>query len=459
MSVRRKIIRPDLWSYLRFEFKYFNLKNNFYFNTQIFNNFTFYLLLTALCGFFGFFKPLFWAIGLSNILLVTYIYLKALRLCQGISITRTAPSYSREKRQIEIHYSISNETAFSLREIEFNDEFDGVEAGQIKVKLGKVLRPHTQIHLLKKIILDSGMGVKTFRPLQLSIPDDLGIFNFTIQFFQEDHIEVYPFIVDTPPLQVSVSPDSIEFGFYDMPKRGDSNLFIGVRNYRHGDPLKHINWKLSKKTQSVVVNEYEKNTNTFITMLLELDLESQMGIGDYSTWESAKDLALSIATNEIHKYNHIQVISNNMHIPFGTGKSQLALMEKHFTFHEMSTSPEIHHLHHLHHLPDRGQVFYICPLLKTAKITETLQFLLKLKSIGQDVVIFVLDPYQELARKIKGDMKLGILEMERHARQEFQSIQNEFKLQGISVVVLKVGRELELREQLLSKNRHLLVSK
>lgn len=297
MSIRRKVSHPDLLGYLKFEFKYFNLKNNFYFNTQIFNNFSFYLVLAIVCGILGFFKPLFWAIGLSNCLMIFYLYKKTLSLCHGITITRKVPTFSREKRQIEIHYTISNETAFRLLGLEFNDEFDGVESGHVKIKVEKVISPHTQIHFAKKLTLDAGMGLKIFRPINIKIADELGIFDFSIQFFQENQIEVYPFIEETPALKASVSPDSIEFGFYEMPKRGDSNLFIGVRDYRHGDPVKHINWKLSKKTQTVVVNEYEKNTNTFITLLLELDLGNQLGIGEHSTWETAKDLALSIANN------------------------------------------------------------------------------------------------------------------------------------------------------------------
>lgn len=459
MTIRRKVSHPNLLGYLKFEIKYFNLKNNFYFNTQIFNNFSFYLVLAITCGFLGFLKPLFWAIGLSNCLLIFYLYRKTLSLCHGITVIRKVPAFSREKRVIELHYTISNATAFRLSGLEFIDEFDGVETGQVKIKLDKTLRPHTQIHFIKKVTLDSGMGLKVFRPINLKIADELGIFDFSIQFFQESQIEVYPFIEETPALKTSVSPDSIEFGFFEMPKRGDSNLFIGVRDYRHGDPVKHINWKLSKKTQTVVVNEYEKNTNTFVTLLLELDLGNQLGVGEHSTWETAKDLALSIANNEIHKNNLIQVVSNNLHIPFGSGKSQLAVMEKHFTFHEMINSTESRHLHHLHGLPSRGQIFYVCPLITTPKISETLQFLKKLKSMGQDVVIFVLDPYQEMARKIKGDMKLGIMEMERHARMEFEKFSKEFGMMGVSVVMIKVGRDDELTVQLTQEAQGLLVSK
>ena len=459
MSIRRKVTHPDLLGYLKFEIKYFNLKNNFYFNTQIFNNVSFYLLLSLVCIVLGFFKPLFWAVGLSQLAMVIFLYKKTLGLCHGVTIVRKVPAFSRERRQIEILYTISNETAFPLMGMEFHEEFDGVETGHFKIKIDKMIKPHTQMHFVKKVTLDAGMGLKVFKPINLKMSDELGIFDFSIQFFQENQIEVYPLIEETPPLKVSVSPDSIDYGFYEMPKRGDSNLFIGVRDYRHGDPVKHINWKLSKKTQTVVVNEYEKNTNTYIMLLLELDLGNQLGIGEHSTWETAKDLALSIANNEIHKNNLIQVVSNNLYIPYGTGKSQLAVMEKHFTFHEMISSVESRHLHHLHGLPARGQIYYICPLITTTKIAETLQFLKKLKSMGQDVVIFMLDPYQEMSRTIKGEMKLGIMEMERHARVELEKIQKEFKLMGVQVVVVKVNKEDELGNQLLTEAHGLLVSK
>lgn len=258
MKVRRNVVVPKLSSYFKFESKYYNLKNNLYFNTQLFNNFAFYVVFSALCLLLGFFKPIFWAIGLSNIFLIGFLYMKTFKLCHGLTITRKAPVFAHEKNEIEITYSISNETSFVIDNLEFTEKFDGIQAGFFKVNSERSIPAHTRLSITRKVILNAGMGVKVFKPIILNFRDDIGIFDFKIQFFDEHEIEVYPIIEETPVLKASISPDTIGYGFYEIAKRGDSNLFIGTRDYRHGDPVKHINWKLTKKTNKVVVNEYEK---------------------------------------------------------------------------------------------------------------------------------------------------------------------------------------------------------
>lgn len=456
MSARRKISHPQLLSYLKFEVKYFNLKNNFYFNTQIFNSVTFHLLLMVACFILGFKKSIFWAFGIADALMVAFLYVKTFNFAQGISIVRKIPRMARENQEIEILYSISNETAFSLMDLEFTEEFDGVEKGQYTVRLEKPLKPHTQLQFIKKVILNAGMGVKVISPLSLNFEDDLGIFDFKIQFFQENQIEVYPSLEETPVLKSSVSPDSIQFGLYELAKRGDSNLFIGVRDYRHGDPVKHINWKLSQKYSKIVLNEFEKNTNTYVTLLLELDLGNQLGSGKYATWEKIKDLALSIATNEVRKQNLFQVVSNNMFLPFGSGTNHISTLEKHFTLHEMTNKEEASHLMYLGNLPPRGQIFYICPMLLTHKIKETLQFLKNLKTLGQEISLFVMDPYSELVSEMKGEMKLAILELKRQSEKEFEQLEKELRLMGISLTVVAANRESTLFSELNEKARQLL---
>lgn len=456
MKVKRSVVVPKLRSYFRFESKYFNLKNNLYFNTQLFNNFSFYFIFNSVCLVLGFFKIIFWAIALSNTAVLVFLYLKTKSLCYGLTVTRKAPAFAHEKNEIEVVYSISNETAFPIDNLEFTEDFDGIQAGSFKIVPGRTIPPHTKITVIHKLILNAGMGVKTFKPLAINFRDDMGIYDFKIQFFDEHEIEVYPIIEETPVLKASISPDTIGYGFYEIAKRGDSNLFIGTRDYRHGDPVKHINWKLTKKTNNVVVNEYEKNTNTYITLLLDLDLDNQLGFGGLSTWEAAKDLALSITANEIKKNNLIQVISNNLHIEFGSGKNQLSTIEKHFTLHEMTSSSETQHLKYLQNLPAKSQIYYICPMLTSAKIIETFEFLKKLKMLGQEVVIFALNPYEELKLTIKGDMRLAIMEMERHATEEFKKKNIEFQSMSIPLTILKVKPNLDLRDQLLKEAHDLL---
>jgi uncharacterized protein (DUF58 family) len=456
MTARRKVITPKLSDYFHFEKSTASINNNFYFNTQVFNGFTFLVGLIVLSLVLGFFNASYWPVCGSTILLTLYLYKKTSKLCHGVSIVRHIPTFSKEKTEITVIYKVSNETGFKLNALSFQDEFDGVQDGVFTVISLKSIGAQTQVTIKHKIFLNAGMGIKEFKPIKLSIRDELGIFDFKVEFLGTQEIEVFPFLEETPNLKNSISPDSIEYGVYELSKRGDTNLFMGTREYRRGDPVKHINWKLTKKSDKVIVNEYEKSTNTFVTLLLELDLKSQSGSGEISTWEMTKDLALSICNNEINRSNSIQVISNNLFIPFGTGKNQMAMFEKHFTLHELQNSENTDHMRHLSHLPTRGQVYFICPIFLSQQSLEMLEQLKKLKDLGHRVIVFTINPLKEMASDSIGKTKLNLLEMNRHLEENLERVKTELKRHGIPIISLSASKVASLSSQIVENGKELL---
>jgi uncharacterized protein (DUF58 family) len=457
MKVRRRVELPNLRSYLNFEFRYGNLLQNIYYNAQFFNHFSGFFFFTLACVLLGFKWQIFWGMAAANVSFLLFVFLRTKRLAEGITVFRQVRETTREKSLLEVHYIITNETAFELNDLYFHEEFDGVQQGRVLISCARSIPPHTRFTHRQDMMLDAGMGIKTFKPISLKIKDDLGIFEFSIKFQQRSEVEVHPLLEETPEFKTSISPEAIDFGHYEINKRGDSNLFIGIREYRPGDPVRLINWKLTNKTRKVVINEFEKNTSSFVTLLIELCLDTQMGLGELSTWEMGKDLALSIATNELAKHNHVQVISHNLYIPFGVGKAQINSIEKHFTFHELTSASDSTHLRLLGELPTGGQIYYISPMLTSPRFFETLTILKQLRSSGQAVTIFVLDPYAGMLSKIKGPMRAGIMEMDRFVKNEFLQIEKELARHGIHLVqiVVREGGE-SLKRQIEQKARELI---
>lgn len=456
MTIRRKVFGPKLSDYLFFERRYSSVKNNILYNSQIFNYLTFQIALFIVCGVVGFFSPLFWAVGSSLVLVNIFLYLKARRLAHGLTITRKMEKFAREKSIIKIEYTMTNETSFPLKDLSFSEKFDGVQSGLLDVFISKTIPPQSQVKWVQEIQLDSGMGLKKLSPLFLSVEDELGMYVFKIQFFDEREIEVYPLIIETPKLKTSVSTESIDYGLYDLAKRGESNLFIGTREYRHGDPVKHINWKLSQKMKKIILNEYEKNTNSYVTIIIDFEKENQLGLGEISTWEASKDLALSLAINEIKIHNYIQVIANNLYLPFGNTKSQISLMEKHFTFYELAKSDTSDYLDHLQDLPQKGQIYYLCPFFFTLTSSEILETIKNLKMLGQNVTVISLNPFRELLRSVNSDSKLALLTAERENAKVFTALEIELKLIGIEYFSLEVSSRRSFYEQILKNTPHLI---
>lgn len=453
--MKKRISAPDILGEFTWQSRYYDFKNNLYYNAHIFNtrNFSFFIILYTFIA--GWFRPINWALTFSLSFYLMYSFLRARKLATGLEIKRIAGPKGREQEEFEIHYEVSNGSGFFLPAFTFFQKFDGTQEGSFVVKAGAGIEPQTRKRLTVKIPLNAGMGIKTMGDFTLHVHDELSLFPYRVDFSGAQEIEVHPMIQETPPLLKSISPDSTEFGFYDVQKKGESNLFIGTREYRHGDAIKSINWKLSRKTKKLIVNEFEKNTNTYITLLLDLELNSQVGIGAVSTWEAAKDLALSIAANETKQRNYIQVLAQDIYLPFASGESQLVAMERHFTFHELSQSG-ISHLAHLQRLPSQSQIYFFCPLLLTQNITETLAVLKKLRLMGHHVTVFGLDPFRGMRKSASKDAFSPLLMAGEESRKQFIKIESELKLSGIPFVSIDVNDRVSLKDMLRVRARHLI---
>lgn len=91
---------------------------------------------------------------------------------------------------------------------------------------------------------------------QLRIVDPIGLFSKKMRFYADGASLILP---ETFPVDVELhTPDlpDIESDRYSPVRAGDdpSELF-GLRDYREGDPLRNIHWKLSEKYDRTVVRE------------------------------------------------------------------------------------------------------------------------------------------------------------------------------------------------------------
>ncbi|MES2525651.1 MAG: DUF58 domain-containing protein [Bdellovibrionota bacterium] len=453
--MKKKISAPNVFGEFTWQSRYYNFDNNFYFNAHLFNTRNLFFLLVIYSFIHGWFNHTLWALTISVSFYLFYSFMRARLLAQNLQVKRIAESKGREKEDFEIHYEISNGSGFFLPAFSFRQKFDGVQDGSFEVVAPEGIDPQTRKRLSVKVPLNAGMGIREMGDFCMHVHDELSLFPYRVDFSGTQEIEVHPLIVETPQLIKSISPDSTEFGFYDVQKKGDSNLFIGTREYRHGDPIKNVNWKLSRKSMKLIVNEFEKNTNTYITLLLDLELNSQVGLGAISTWEAAKDLALSIAANEIKFRNYVQVLSQDIHIPFGTGEAQMVSMERHFTYHEMAKSG-IDHLVHLQGLPSQSQIYFFCPLIHTRNITETLDVLKKLRLMGHRVTVFGLDPYQGMKKAASKDAFAPLLIAGEEARKQFSVVSDDLKRAGIPFVRLDVSEKISLRDMIRVRAKHLI---
>lgn len=251
-------------------------------------------------------------------------------LSQHLKIKRIHTSKGKEEDEIDFEYHFSNPCHFNFYNFNLFDFFSGHENKQKQnyylITLD-YLPKNTKKKVNRRVDLNYGMGEKEIGPMGLFLTDELGIHRLS---YQEEHtspFQVYPKVYRSRPHSISPNPLSRHFGEFDTYQRGENVNFYGVREYQQGDNVKTINWKLSLKSNQLIVNEFEKNVNGKILIIFNNDKRIHSGEGAQSSFEYIKDLTLSICHHHIKNNNEIGLISHGHYTPSNTGPAHIQGME------------------------------------------------------------------------------------------------------------------------------------
>lgn len=265
-------------------------------------------------------------------LLSVYFYnLLSLKILKSqLRFQRKNPEKGKELEQIEIGYSISNPSAFHFHNLTIINNFEGHYnkfQGTHWLKTYESLAANTKKYIKREIKLNHGMGEKKFDDFYLFTTDELGINRLKVTSDDASQINVYPKIHSSKADKIIPDPTSRNFGNFDTYQRGENVNFYGVREYQQGDNIKKINWKLSLKSGDLVVNEFEKNVNGKILIILNEDQRLHMGEGALGTLEYAKDLSLSLAHQHIKNNNEVGFITHQLATKSNAGSGHIQALE------------------------------------------------------------------------------------------------------------------------------------
>jgi uncharacterized protein (DUF58 family) len=113
---------------------------------------------------------------------------------------------------------------------------------------------------------------------------------------------------------------------------GDALRMAGVgeeihslRDFRQGDDLRRIHWKVSAKVADLMVKEYAEHKLRRTTIMLDNLKSSDQGRqrNAEEVFEIAVSLAASLAKHFIERGHLVRVVSSRKVIPFGSGDEQL----------------------------------------------------------------------------------------------------------------------------------------
>jgi uncharacterized protein (DUF58 family) len=112
-------------------------------------------------------------------------------------------------------------------------------------------------------------GILHFAGVTVARPDPLGLFRSFSKVVAPQTVLILPKRYPLPPIALPGTMKYQEGGVALAANVGRSEEFVALRDYRHGDPLRHIHWRSWAKTGKPIVKEFEDEF--FVRHALVLD--------------------------------------------------------------------------------------------------------------------------------------------------------------------------------------------
>lgn len=146
---------------------------------------------------------------------------------------------------------------------------------------------------LKKEVVFKTRGIYDFGVTTLKINDIFGVFQYTKKYKNNVGLRVYPKIYDIKRLFLGGS-EKLENRLSNESKVEDLTLIKDIREYRVGDSLKRVHWKLSAKHGDLFVKNYDYVSGTQCNLFLDMRKSGYYFDNDGTKEELIVDFSVSL---------------------------------------------------------------------------------------------------------------------------------------------------------------------
>ncbi len=207
---------------------------------------------------------------------------------RGIQVTRIFPQILSAGEEIEVVYRLNaHGHRYHTRIIDDIPFADEPASGFVPVW------EHTHETAIR--FCCERRGVFTLDPLKLTSAYPFGILSHEQRLSsQSEPIRVLPRLYELGELPTPFQANLNSDGDLPIPQRGGQEQFLSIREYVHGDSLRHIHWRASARQQRLVVKEYERNDRPLLLVALDCRAAFNQGEDTRTTFEYAISLAASM---------------------------------------------------------------------------------------------------------------------------------------------------------------------
>jgi uncharacterized protein (DUF58 family) len=209
--------------------------------------------------------------------------------------------------RIILDYQINNNSRFYIPHMEIQSHISKQLTGIDSPKVNTSLNPKESFTHRETLVLKR-RGYYELGEIEVNIQDVFGIYKLKRKIRSKTSLLVYPETVDLSSFIITAVEQSGELLVED-PAFQDRSRISSLRNYREGDSVKSIHWKLSAKLDHLVIKDYENRGDTHVAIFIDNYQKLFSKDIDRRLEDKAAEVALSI----VNYY-----ISQNIPVSFQT---------------------------------------------------------------------------------------------------------------------------------------------
>jgi uncharacterized protein (DUF58 family) len=223
---------------------------------------------------------------------------------------------------------------------------------------------------------------------------------------------------------------------------GTGVAFYGVREYRSGDPLRWINWRVSaRRSHQLFTNEFEQERVADVGLILDARRRSDVRGESGTLFEHAVAATASLAVSFLNDGNRVGLLVYGGFLGWtfpGYGKLQRKRILEALARAEMGASLVFESLDYFptRLFPAKSQIVLVSPLCE-----DDLPMLVRLRARGYQLLVVSPDPVRFEARALGAQP--GVDLATRIARLERALLLRRLRRAGIQIVDWQVDRPLD----------------
>jgi len=161
---------------------------------------------------------------------------------RGVDVERLLPAAGHQGDAATVRLRVWNRLALPKLNLAVDDDLPA-GLGRLEQEPVPVHLPPRGSDVAEYRLQLRRRGVHRLRGLSLVSEDALGLHQIATRLAVDSEIVVYPRVIELPPDYLPDRWGGGQTAALSSFRRGEGCSFFGIREYRPGDPLRHVHWR------------------------------------------------------------------------------------------------------------------------------------------------------------------------------------------------------------------------